>query len=126
MTPIIEARNLKKVFGRFAAVEDVSFQVAKGECFGLLGPNGAGKTTTIRMLYGYTPLTDGALKLFGEDLATNLRQIKYRIGVCQQENNLDPDLTVMENLQVFARFFRYPQGRGPGPHRTAARFLHPQ
>jgi len=109
MTPIVEARNLKKVFGSFAAVEDVSFEVAKGECFGLLGPNGAGKTTTIRMLYGYTPLTAGELKLFGDDLAAHLRSIKYRIGVCQQENNLDPDLTVEENLQVFSRFFDIPK-----------------
>ncbi|MBN2428443.1 MAG: ATP-binding cassette domain-containing protein [Deltaproteobacteria bacterium] len=109
MTPIVEAKNLKKTFGAFTAVEDVSFHIVKGECFGLLGPNGAGKTTTIRMLYGYTPLTSGALKLFGEDLEPNLRKLKYRIGVCQQENNLDPDLTVLENLQVFARYFDIPK-----------------
>jgi lipooligosaccharide transport system ATP-binding protein len=109
MPPIVEARNLKKTFGAFTAVKDVSFQVARGECFGLLGPNGAGKTTTIRMLYGYTPLSGGELKLFGGDLAANLRSSKYRIGVCQQENNLDPDLTVFENLEIFARFFDIPK-----------------
>jgi lipooligosaccharide transport system ATP-binding protein len=109
MTPIVNARNLKKVFGEFAAVEDVSFSVARGECFGLLGPNGAGKTTTIRMLYGYCPVTSGTLEVFGEDLAVHLRKIKYRIGVCQQENNLDPDLTVVENLQVFSRYFDIPK-----------------
>lgn len=105
MPPILEATHLKKTFGAFTAVDDVSFSVTEGECFGILGPNGAGKTTTIRMLYGYTPATGGSLKLFGDDLTTHLREIKYRIGVCQQENNLDPDLTVVENLQVFARFF---------------------
>ena len=61
------------------------------------------------MLYGYCPVTSGALKVFGNDLAVHLRKIKYRIGVCQQENNLDPDLTVEENLKVFSRFFDIPK-----------------
>jgi len=103
--PIIEATNLRKTFGDLVAVDDISFTVYPGECFGLLGPNGAGKTSTIRMLYGYSPMTGGALKVFGLDIEKNIRAIKSRVGVCQQENNLDPDLTVQQNLEVFAGYF---------------------
>jgi len=105
---IIEAENLKKAFGDLVAVDGISFRVSKGECFGILGPNGAGKTSTIRMLYGYSPITDGSLRVFGLDVAKGLRAIKSRVGVCQQENNLDPDLTVLQNLEVFARYFDIP------------------
>jgi lipooligosaccharide transport system ATP-binding protein len=105
---IVEARDLKKSFGGFKAVDGVSFSVRRGECFGLLGPNGAGKTTTIRMIYGFSPLTGGELSIMGMDVKKELRKIKYRMGVCQQEDNLDPDLTVEENLGVFARYFDLP------------------
>ncbi len=108
MTRIIEARNLRKVFGDFTAVDGISFDVRQGECFGLLGPNGAGKTTTIRMLYGYSPATGGTLNAFGGPLAENLRSVKMRMGICQQEDNLDPDLSVEQNLLVFARYFNLP------------------
>ncbi|HON59899.1 MAG TPA: ATP-binding cassette domain-containing protein [Smithella sp.] len=103
--PVIAARNLKKYFGGFAAVDDISFDVPKGICFGMLGPNGAGKTSTIRMIYGFSPISAGTLFVFGQDIQTRVRQIKARIGVCQQENTLDPDLTVMQNFEVFARYF---------------------
>ncbi len=109
MEAIIEARGLRKTYGSLAAVDGVSFTVDGGECFGLLGPNGAGKTTTIRMIYGFTPLAGGSLKVFGMDVADRIREIKARIGVCQQANNLDPDLTIMENLVVFARYFDLPR-----------------
>jgi len=102
---IIEAENLKKAFGDLVAVDGISFKVRQGECFGILGPNGAGKTSTIRMIYGYSPVTGGRLSVFGLDASRSLRAIKSRIGVCQQENNLDPDLTVFQNLEVFARYF---------------------
>ncbi|MDQ5985608.1 MAG: ATP-binding cassette domain-containing protein [Syntrophus sp. SKADARSKE-3] len=107
-TPAIEALHIRKVFGNLVAVDDISFHVEKGECFGILGPNGAGKTTTIRMIYGFSPMSDGILKVFGLDVKRNSRAIKARIGVCQQENTLDPDLTVFQNLVVFARFFDIP------------------
>jgi len=105
----IEAENLHKNFGDFTAVEHVSLRVRRGECFGILGPNGAGKTTTIRMLYGFTPKSGGVLRIFGLDVDRELRAIKARIGVCQQENNLDPDLTVQQNLELFARYFDIPR-----------------
>ena len=102
---IVTAKNLRKTFGDLVAVDNISFTIFQGECFGILGPNGAGKTSTIRMIYGFSPMTDGTLKVFGLDIASNTRAIKSRIGVCQQENNLDPDLTVQQNLEVFARYF---------------------
>lgn len=106
---VVEARHLKKVFGSIRAVEDVSFNLQAGECLGLLGPNGAGKTSTVRMIYGFSPLSGGTLRIFGRDMQTDWRIIKYRIGVCQQENNLDPDLSVLKNLEVFAGYFDIPK-----------------
>ncbi len=123
MTRIIEARSLCKVFGGFTAVDGISFSVRPGECFGLLGPNGAGKTTTIRMLYGYSPTTGGTLEVFGKSLAENLRSVKMRMGICQQEDNLDPDLTVEQNLLVFARYFDLPVDTTRDEARRLLRFF---
>lgn len=109
MTYIVEAQGLNKTFGDLVAVDGISFHILPGECFGILGPNGAGKTTTIRMIYGFSPMTGGSLKVFGLDASREWRTIKSRIGVCQQENNLDPDLTVQQNLEVFARYFDIPR-----------------
>lgn len=109
MKYVIEVRNLEKKFGAFEAVKGISFRVRTGECLGLLGPNGAGKTSTIRMIYGYSPVTSGTLNIFGLDIRTKWRTIKSHIGVCQQENSLDPDLSVQQNLEVFARYFNIPK-----------------
>ncbi|MGB4599753.1 MAG: ATP-binding cassette domain-containing protein [Trichlorobacter sp.] len=108
MPAVIEVDNLRKSYGAFVAVDGITFAVQSGECFGLLGPNGAGKTTTIRMLYGFTPRDSGSLRLFGTPCDGAWRLLKGRIGICQQENNLDPDLTVRENLEVFAAYFNLP------------------
>jgi lipooligosaccharide transport system ATP-binding protein len=102
---VIELENVRKTFGDLIAVENITFSVFSGECFGILGPNGAGKTSTIRMIYGFSPLTSGSLRVFNLDIARNMRAVKSRIGVCQQENNIDPDLTVQKNLEVFAGYF---------------------
>jgi lipooligosaccharide transport system ATP-binding protein len=105
MQAIISAKHLTKRYGDLIAVDDISFDILPGECYGILGPNGAGKTTTIRMLYGFSPMTAGDLAVFGLDLREHLRAIKSRIGVCQQENNLDPDLNLLQNLEIFGLFF---------------------
>jgi lipooligosaccharide transport system ATP-binding protein len=102
---IIEARKVVKRFGEFTAVDGVDFKVSSGEFFGLLGPNGAGKTSVIRMIYGFSPLTGGTMRIFGLDIATDWRDIRSRLGVCQQDNTLDPDLTVEQNLILYARYF---------------------
>ncbi len=104
-TDVIEARELVKRFGEFTAVAGVGFNVRSGEFFGLLGPNGAGKTSVIRMIYGFSPVTSGTMQVFGMDIETDWRAIRSRLGVCQQENTLDPDLTVEQNLVLYARYF---------------------
>ena len=111
MTFVIEAIDIKKNYGAFTAVDGVSFQVRPGECYGLLGPNGAGKTSIIRMMYGFSPLSSGRMLLFGQDIEKDWRVIRSRIGVCQQGNTLDPDLSVEENLVVFAGYFSMPAAR---------------
>ncbi len=106
MDYVVKAADLVKRFGGFEAVKGISLTVAKGECFGLLGPNGAGKTSIVKMIYGFSPVTSGRLLVFGEDVKTRARQIKARIGVVPQEDNLDQELTVRENLLVYAGYFR--------------------
>jgi len=123
VSAVVKIENLRKNFGAFAAVDGISFRVRAGECFGLLGPNGAGKTSTIRMLYGYSPPSGGRLQLFGRDLLPNLRELKYRVGICQQEDNLDPDLSVFDNLRVFARYFNLPPERAESEAISLLRFF---
>ncbi|NYT19431.1 MAG: ABC transporter ATP-binding protein [Methanosarcinales archaeon] len=91
------------------AVDSVAFSVEEGEVFGFLGPNGAGKTTTMRMIQCVSPMTSGKLEVFGMDVNTHQREIKFNMGVVPQENNLDPDFTVYENLLVFSRYFDIPE-----------------
>jgi lipooligosaccharide transport system ATP-binding protein len=102
---IINAKGLSKTFGKLTAVDHIDFSVKKQECFGFLGPNGAGKTTTIRMVSCFFTPTSGALEVLGKQAENEPRFIKKHIGVCPQEDNLDPDLTVEDNLRVFARYF---------------------
>jgi lipooligosaccharide transport system ATP-binding protein len=91
------------------AVDNIAFQVFKGECFGFLGPNGAGKTTTMKMINCVLPLTAGTLTVAGRDVTRQSREIKTMIGVAPQEDNLDPDFTVLHNLVVYARYFDIPK-----------------
>jgi len=106
---VIGARNLTKKFNDFVAVDHIDFEVYRGECVGFLGPNGAGKTTTVRMIYCFLPLTEGSLNVAGMDASTQSRDIKKIVGVAPQEDNLDPDFTVIKNLQVYARYFDMPK-----------------
>ncbi len=103
------ARGLRKTYGDFQAVRGVDFQVRRGECFGLLGPNGAGKTTTMKMIYGAAIPTSGDLEVTGLEVKRYERDVKRRIGVVTQENNLDEDLKVKENLLVYGRYFDLPK-----------------
>lgn len=102
------ARGLEKSYGGFRAVRGVNFEVYRGECFGFLGPNGAGKTTTMKMIYGAAIPTGGELSVVGLDVKRHEREIKRRIGVVPQENNLDDDLKVRENLLVYGRYYDLP------------------
>jgi lipooligosaccharide transport system ATP-binding protein len=103
----IVAGGLVKRYGTFDAVRGIDFQVAERECFGFLGPNGAGKTTTMRMIATTLPPTDGQLTVLGMPV-TRGREIRRRMGVVPQENNLEEDLSVLENLVVYARYFGIP------------------
>ncbi len=105
MQHIIKISNLVKRFGDREVVRGLDLCVSQGECLGLLGPNGAGKTTTIHMLLGLAIPTSGEISVFGMPLRKNLRKIKMRIGVVPQADSLDPDLTVIENLVVYAGYF---------------------
>ncbi len=118
---IVIAKDLTKRFGPLAAVDRVCFKVRPQECFGFLGPNGAGKSTTVRMVSCFMAPTEGELSVLGRDAAKDPRGIKARLGVCPQDNNLDPDLTVVDNLKVFARYFDIP---APQATRRADELLH--
>jgi lipooligosaccharide transport system ATP-binding protein len=107
----VEARGLTKLYGARVAVDGINFQVRRGEAFGLLGPNGAGKSTTMRMVACRAPLTNGSLTVEGLDVSREARRIRALIGVVPQENNLDPDLSVRQNLLTTARYFRLPRPR---------------
>ncbi|MGA3191312.1 MAG: ABC transporter ATP-binding protein [Candidatus Bathyarchaeia archaeon] len=102
---LIEAQNLTKKYDDFVAVDNINFQVFKGECCGFLGPNGAGKTTTIKMIHCVLPPASGKLTVAGISVSENPREIKKMIGVSPQEENLDPDFSVITNLTVYARYF---------------------
>jgi lipooligosaccharide transport system ATP-binding protein len=106
---IIEASGLTKKYDDFTAVDNIDFTVYKGECVGFLGPNGAGKTTTVRMMYCFLLPTAGKLKVASLDVHTQCREIKALVGVAPQEDNLDPDFTVLKNLTVYARYFDVPK-----------------
>ena len=102
---IIEAENLRKEFGNFVAVNNINFQVEKGEIFGFLGANGAGKTTAIKMLCGLLLPTSGKAKIAGFDVYTEREKIKYNIGYMSQKFSLYEDLTILENLQLFGTIY---------------------
>jgi lipooligosaccharide transport system ATP-binding protein len=105
MSDIIVARDLVKRYGDFIAVNGISFSIRAGECFGFLGPNGAGKTTTIRMISCVSPVTEGSLTVDGMHVQTSARAIKSILGVVPQDDNLDPELTVRQNLRAYSRYF---------------------
>jgi lipooligosaccharide transport system ATP-binding protein len=98
-----------KRFGTLTAVDGIDVDVRRGEAFGFLGPNGAGKSSTMRMIGATSPVTEGTLTIFGLDPATHGRQIRSRIGVVPQQDQLDGELTVEENLIIYGRFFDIPR-----------------
>ncbi|TDC38714.1 ABC transporter ATP-binding protein [Micromonospora sp. KC213] len=107
--PLIRARGLVKRFGAFTAVDGIDVDVHPGEAFGFLGPNGAGKSSTMRMVGCISPPSGGELRILGMDPVRDGPAIRARLGVCPQLDNLDPDLTVRENLTTYARYFGVPR-----------------
>ncbi|MEA2434730.1 MAG: lipooligosaccharide transport system ATP-binding protein, partial [Actinomycetota bacterium] len=106
---LIVAHELTKTFEALVAVDSIDFEVRRGEVFGFLGPNGAGKTSTMRMIGCTSPRTGGSLSVMGMDPAAQAAQIKARLGVVPQIDNLDIELTVRENLEMYARYFDVPK-----------------
>jgi lipooligosaccharide transport system ATP-binding protein len=106
---IVSAQGLVKDYEHVQAVAGVDFFIETGECFGFLGPNGAGKTTVMRIISCFMPPTGGVVQVFGLDVRSEPAVIKSRMGVMPQEDNLDPDLSVFENLIVYARYFDIPK-----------------
>ncbi len=103
--PALSARGLRKRYDGTEVVCGVDLEVAPGECFGLLGPNGAGKTTTLKLLLGLSDPDAGEIRLLGEEVPRHAREVRARVGVVPQFDNLDPDFSVRENLLVYARYF---------------------
>src|SRR5579862_6999764 len=101
----ISAEHLVRTFGQFTAVNDVSFEVKRGEIFGFLGPNGSGKTTVIKMLTGLLPLSGGEASVEGLNVRTDAERVRERIGYMSQNFSLYPDLTVTENLTFYGRIY---------------------
>jgi ABC-2 type transport system ATP-binding protein len=109
--PAVVVENLVKRFGKFTAVDGISFSVPRGEIFGFLGPNGAGKSTTIRMLCGILTPTSGRGKVAGFDIVTESERIKERIGYMSQKFSLYEDLTVEENIDFYGDIYGVPAAR---------------
>jgi len=103
--PMVQVQNLVRRFGKFVAVDHVTFEVRRGEIFGLLGPNGAGKTTTFRMLCGLLPASEGSLRVAGADLRRARASARQHIGYVAQKFSLYGQLSVRENLEFFARAY---------------------
>ena len=106
---LIEARGLVKRFGALTAVDGIDVEVRAGEAFGFLGPNGAGKSSTMRMIGCVSAPSGGSLRIFGMDPVRDGPKIRARLGVCPQQDSLDPELTLLENLTVYARYFGIPR-----------------
>ncbi|MBF0293090.1 MAG: ABC transporter ATP-binding protein [Nitrospinae bacterium] len=105
---IVEGRNVVKRYGSLLAVNDVDFSILDGEGFGFLGPNGAGKTSVMRMIQRLSPLTSGSIVVDGKTAGVDDRNIKSILGVAPQDESLDDDLTVLQNLTVYADYFGIP------------------
>lgn len=103
--PAIKVLNLKKLFGDFVAVDNITFNVEKGEVFGFLGPNGAGKTTTVKMLCGMLMPSSGTAMVGGFDITTQPDEVKSSIGYMSQKFSLYADLTVSENIEFFGNIY---------------------
>lgn len=105
MTTAISLQHVYKQFNDRLVINDLSFEVQKGECLGLLGPNGAGKSTTIKLILGHFHIDRGTIHALGKSVDTHAEDIRQQVGVVAQFDSLDPDFTVEENLWVYARYF---------------------
>jgi lipooligosaccharide transport system ATP-binding protein len=120
---IVTATNLTKYYNSLHAVDSIDFEIKEGECFGFLGPNGAGKTTAMSIIYCFMPPTSGEVTVFGMNVTKSPGEIKARIGVMPQDDNLDVELSVLENLIVYARYFNILKNKSIGLARNLLEFV---
>jgi len=106
--PVLQVKNLSKQFGKVTSVDNVSFEIGRGEILGLLGANGAGKTTAINMVLGIVTPTGGSVKVFGRDLQRERISILKRMNFCSTYTQLPGNLKVWQNLKVFGKLYRVP------------------
>ena len=109
MQSIIEVKNLTKKFGDFVAVDNISFEIEKGEIFAFLGPNGAGKSTTIKMLTTILSPTEGKLTLNGNDVEKDSNAVRHSFGIVFQDPSLDDELTAYENMELHGVLYSVPK-----------------
>ncbi|UQW99659.1 ABC transporter ATP-binding protein [Streptomyces sp. RerS4] len=109
--PVVRFRNVVKTYGSTNAVNGLDLDVPQGKFIGLLGPNGAGKSTTMRLITGQSRSTSGTVEVLGYEMPKDSRRVRSLLGVVPQESDLDIELTVRQNLEVFARFSTMPAGR---------------
>lgn len=105
---VVEARNLVKKYGTQRVINNINLVANHGECFGILGPSGAGKSSLLAMMYGSSRVTSGELFVLNLNVTNNILKIKDRLGIVGQNDGLDRDFTVMDNLLIFATYFRIP------------------
>jgi len=101
---VVSARHVTKAFASFSAIDDLSFTIEPGQCFGLLGPNGAGKSTMIKIIYGVIPRSGGELSVLGLDPSVNAKLLRRQLGVVLQEDALDDAMNVRDNMLMFCKF----------------------
>ena len=105
MTAVVQIKNLIKKYEDFTAVSIASLEINENECFGLIGPQGSGKSSLVQILYGSSSLTEGDAFVLGLNVQDHMSEIKARIGVIPQELILDEELSVIENLKIYAQFY---------------------
>ncbi|MDD5774044.1 MAG: ABC transporter ATP-binding protein [bacterium] len=120
---IVRIKGVSKDYDSLRAVDNIDLEIKKGECFGFLGPNGAGKTTIMGIIYCFMPPTSGEVRVFDMNVMEKPSEVKARIGVVPQEENLDPDLSVLENLIVYARYFNIPKKESLARARELLKFI---
>jgi lipooligosaccharide transport system ATP-binding protein len=103
--PMVDGRGLVKRYGAFTAVDRVDVRIEQGESFGFLGPNGAGKTSTMKMISCMSPVTEGSLRVLGRDPASDGATIRARLGLVPQEDTLELELSVLDNIYIYGRYF---------------------
>ncbi len=106
---IVAVKNLTKAFNNFIALNNITFNIKSGDCFGLIGPNGAGKSTLLKILYNLVIPTSGSVYIKGLNLKYDYKKIKYNLGIVPQDDNLDEDLSVFENLIIYSMYFGIPK-----------------